>query len=305
VSDLMQQEGGERCGYVALIGAPNAGKSTLLNQLVGAKVAIVTHKVQTTRNRITGIAIEDDVQLVFLDTPGIFQPKRRLDRAMVKAAWQGADDAEQVVLLVDAKKGLTDEVDGIITRLEEIGQKATLALNKIDGMKRDKLLAIAQKMNDRYDFEQTFMISALSGDGVADLRDHLAAKAPIGPWMYPEDQIADITLRILAAEITREKVYLHLHDELPYAIYVETEAYEERKDGSVRIEQVIHVERDTQKGIVIGKGGRTLKKLGELAREEMQEQFDQRVHLFLHVRVTPGWGEDKSRLAEMGLEDAG
>jgi len=291
-----------RCGFVALIGAPNAGKSTLLNAMVGAKVAIVSHKVQTTRTRVTGIALAGDAQLVFLDTPGIFKPKRRLDRAMVKAAWQGSDDAEKTVLLVDARKGVSAEVDAILDNLLDSGQRPILALNKIDQMKRDTLLALSAALNDKVDFERTFMISALSGDGVDDLRDYLASGAPEGPWMYPEDQVADITLRILAAEVTREKVYLNLHDELPYAITVETEAYKEQKDGSARIEQVIHVERDSQKGMVIGKGGSMLKKLGAAAREEMEEMLGHKVHLFLHVRVTPKWGDDRNLYKDLGLD---
>jgi len=292
----------EKCGFVALIGAPNAGKSTLLNAMVGAKVAIVTHKVQTTRTRITGIAMHDDTQLVFIDTPGIFQPKRRLDRAMVNAAWKGSEDAETTLLLVDAKKGVTEEVERIIEGLKAAGRAATLVLNKIDGIKRDGLLVLTQQLNEAFDFEETFMISALTGDGVNDLKAHLAEKAPVGPWMYPEDQIADVTMRLLAAEITREKIYLRLHEELPYHTTVETEKWEERKDGSVRIEQVIHVQRETQKGIVIGKNGAMLKLLGQMAREEMTEEFGRKVHLFLHVRTTERWAEDRTMYADMGLD---
>lgn len=295
-------EGPEKCGFVAIIGAPNAGKSTLLNEMVGAKVAIVTHKVQTTRTRITGIGMHESTQLVFIDTPGIFEPKRRLDRAMVNAAWKGSEDAETTVLVVDAKKGLTDEVERIIDGLKTANRKAVLALNKIDSIKRDTLLALAQAMNEKGIFTDIFMISALSGDGVADLKSYLADLAPIGPWMYPEDQISDTTMRLLAAEITREKVYLRLHEELPYAITVETEAWEDKPDGSVRIEQVIHVQRETQKGIVIGKGGSMLKTLGQMAREEMSENFDRKVHLFLHVRVTEKWADDKTVFQDMGLD---
>lgn len=290
------------CGFFAIIGAPNAGKSTLLNQLVGAKVAIVTQKVQTTRTRVTGIGRHGNTQLVFIDTPGIFAPRRRLDRAMVSAAWKGSEDAETTVLLVDAKKGIDEDVSRILQGLEAAGRSAVLVINKIDTVKRDSLLALAQSLNEKGKFSDTFMISALSGDGVEDLKSYLAALAPEGPWMYPEDQISDITLRLLAAEITREKVYLRLHEELPYAITVETENWDERPDGSVRIEQVIHVERDSQKGIVIGKGGRMLKLLGQLAREEMQESFDRKVHLFLHVRVTEKWAEDKTMYEDMGLD---
>ncbi|MCK0069605.1 GTPase Era [Kordiimonas laminariae] len=291
-----------KCGFVALIGAPNAGKSTLLNALVGAKVAIVTHKVQTTRTRITGIGMHEETQLVFIDTPGIFAPKRRLDRAMVSAAWKGSEDAETTVLMIDARKGITEEVEHIVEGLKNTGREVILVLNKIDGMKKDGLLALIQECNEHGIFTDTFLISALHGEGVADLKAFLADKAPRGPWMYPEDQLSDTTMRILAAEITREKVYLRLHDELPYATTVETEKWEDRKDGSVRIEQVIHVERETQKGIVIGKGGSMLKTLGQMAREEMEEEFQRRVHLFLHVRVTERWADDKSMYEGMGLD---
>ncbi|WP_262690466.1 GTPase Era [Kordiimonas aestuarii] len=291
-----------RCGFVAIIGAPNAGKSTLVNALVGAKVAIVTHKVQTTRTRVTGIGMHDNTQLVFIDTPGIFAPKRRLDRAMVNAAWKGSEDAETTLLLIDAKKGLNEEARHIVDGLKGAGRRAILAINKIDTVRREKLLALASEMHETGVFDEIFMISALTGDGVADLKAHLAALAPEGPFMYPEDQIADVTLRLLAAEITREKIYLRLHDELPYATTVETEKWEERKDGSVRIEQVIHVERDSQKGIVIGKQGAMLKLLGQMAREDMEESFERRVHLFLHVRVTERWADDRTVYQDMGLD---
>lgn len=291
-----------RCGFVALIGAPNAGKSTLLNAMVGAKVAIVTHKVQTTRTRLTGIAIQDNTQLVFIDTPGIFDPKKRLERAMVSAAWEGARDAEQVVLLIDARKGITDDIESIIANMKSNEVKALLAINKIDLVKREELLALASQLNASGVFEETFMISALSGDGVLDLKKALSDKSPVGPWMYPDDQISDVTMRLLAAEITREKVFLRLHEELPYAITVETEKWEERKDGSVKIDQVIHVQRSTQKGMVIGKGGSMLKTIGKLAREEMIESFDRKVHLFLHVRVTEKWQDDREVYEGMGLE---
>jgi GTP-binding protein Era len=291
-----------RCGFVAIIGAPNAGKSTLLNALVGAKVAIVTHKVQTSRTKVTGIGMYENTQLVFIDTPGIFEPKRRLDRAMVNAAWKGSEDAEITVLLIDAKKGRNEEVERIIEGLKNAKRQAILAINKIDTIKREQLLALAQDLHETGVFDEVFMISALKGDGVNDLLKHLASRAPEGPFMYPEDQIADVTLRILAAEITREKIYLRLHDELPYATTVETEKWEERKDGSVRIEQVIHVERDSQKGIVIGKQGAMLKLLGQMAREDMEASFERRVHLFLHVRVTERWAEDRTVYADMGLD---
>jgi len=291
-----------RCGFVALIGAPNAGKSTLLNAMVGSKVAIVTHKVQTTRTRLTGIAIHDNTQLVFIDTPGIFDPKKRLERAMVSAAWEGARDAEQVVLLIDARKGISDDVESIITNMKSNRVKAMLAINKIDLVRREDLLALAMKLNDTGVFVETFMISALTGDGVQDLKKALSEQSPVGPWMYPDDQISDVTMRLLAAEITREKVFLRLHEELPYAITVETEKWEERKDGSVKIDQVIHVQRTTQKGMVIGKGGSMLKTIGKLAREEMSESFDLKVHLFLHVRVTEKWQDDREVYEGMGLE---
>ncbi len=292
----------KKCGFVAIIGAPNAGKSTLLNQLVGAKVAIVTHKVQTTRTRVTGIGMLDETQLVFIDTPGIFEPKRRLDRAMVNAAWKGSADAETTVLMIDAKKGVDRDVERILAGLEDAGKKVILVLNKIDTMKRDGLLALAQTFDDTGLFTDIFMVSALNGDGCADLKAHLASIAPHSPWMYPEDQVSDITMRLLAAEITREKIYLRLHDELPYSITVETENWEDRPDGSVRIEQVIHVQRDSQKGIVIGKGGTMLKLLGQMAREDMSENFDRKVHLFLHVRVTEKWADDRSMYKDMGLD---
>lgn len=291
-----------KCGFVAIIGAPNAGKSTLLNQLVGAKVAIVTHKVQTTRTRVTGIGMHENVQLVFIDTPGIFAPKRRLDRAMVSAAWKGSEDAETTLLMIDAKKGIDGDVKRILKGLETSKRTAILVLNKIDTVKRESLLALAQELNETGLFTDTFMVAALSGDGVADLKAHLADQALPGPWMYPEDQISDITMRLLAAEITREKIYLRLHEELPYAITVETENWEDRPDGSVRIEQVIHVERESQKGIVIGKGGKMLKLLGQLAREDMAENFERKVHLFLHVRVTEKWADDKTVYQDMGLD---
>ena len=246
--------------------------------------------------------MEGRTQLVFLDTPGIFSPKRRLDRAMVSAAWKGADDAEQVVLMVDAKKGITEEVEAIIESLKAAKRQVILAINKIDLVRRDSLLAFAQELHDTGVFTDVFMISAMNGSGVADLKKHLASLAPVGPYMYPEDQIADVTMRLLAAEITREKIYLRLHDELPYSTTVETEQWEEKKDGSVRIAQVIHVERDSQKGIVIGKGGQMLKLLGQMAREDMEENFGRKVHLFLHVRVTERWADDRTVYKDMGLD---
>ena len=291
-----------RCGFVAIVGAPNAGKSTLTNQLVGAKVSIVTRKVQTTRARITAIAITDASQIVFVDTPGIFEPKRRLERAMVDAAWSGVGDADIVVLLVDAQKGRTEDTDRIIEGLKASGRQAVLALNKVDLVKRPNLLALAAALNEEGVFTDTFMISALQGDGTADLLACLADAVPEGSWLYPEDQLSDISERLLAAEITREKMFLQLHEELPYSITVETERWQERKDGSVRIEQVIYVRRDTQKGIVLGKGGRQVKQIGADARQEMETVFDRRVHLFLFVKVRENWVDDPERYREMGLE---
>ncbi len=291
-----------RCGFVALIGAPNAGKSTLLNQLVGSKIAIVTHKVQTTRARIRAIAIEGDAQIIFVDTPGIFAPKRKLDEAMVAAAWAGAAEADATVLLIDARDGLNEANLAIIEGLEKANLKVMLAINKIDTVQREKLLTLADELNKRYPFTDTFMISAMKGHGVDDLKETLAARMPQGPWLYPEDQMADLPLRMLASEITREKLFLRLHDELPYASTVETETWQERKDGSVRIEQVIFVERDSQKKIVLGKNGQTVKAIGQAARAEIAEAIGQTVHLFLFVKVREKWAEDPERLRMMGLD---
>ncbi len=299
-----------RAGFVALIGAPNAGKSTLLNQLVGTKVAIVTHKVQTTRTRITGLALADGqdadgawrAQLVFVDTPGIFAPRRRLDRAMVNAAWSGAFDADETVLVVDAKRGISQDVETILAGLQQEGRTAILALNKVDTIKRENLLALTERLHATGLFTDVFMISARTGSGVDDLKAHLAARMSEGPFLYPEDQVSAITMRMMAAEITREKVYLRLHEELPYAIAVETEMWEDRKGGDIRIEQVIHVQRDTQKKIVIGRGGAMLKQIGQMARQDMEEAFDTRVHLFLRVRISERWADDRSLYEGMGLE---
>ncbi|MEQ8586035.1 MAG: GTPase Era [Thalassobaculaceae bacterium] len=291
-----------RCGFVALLGAPNAGKSTLVNQLVGAKVSIVTHKVQTTRTRIRGIALEGDAQIVLVDTPGIFKPKRRLDRAMVHAAWAGAGDADVVVLVADARQGLDDDTLRIIEGLKEHGRKAVLALNKVDDIKREKLLPVAAAFSEVFDFERVFMISALNGSGCADLRRYLAENMAPGPWLYPEDELSDLPLRLMAAEVTREKVYLQLHDELPYSATVETERWTERDDGSVRIDQTLYVERDSQKKIALGKGGQKIKEIGSLARVELEEMLERRVHLFLFVKVRENWQEDRQRLSEWGLE---
>ncbi|WP_068118048.1 GTPase Era [Tropicimonas marinistellae] len=293
-----------RCGFVALIGEPNAGKSTLMNHMVGAKVSIVTHKVQTTRARIRGVAIEGDAQIVFVDTPGLFRPRRRLDRAMVAAAWGGAADADLVVLLIEAHRGLTDGVRAIVEALNERGgtQPVALAINKIDKVKSETLLALTQEMNDAYPFQQTFLISAEKGYGVQDLRNWLAESLPGGPWLYPEDQIADLPMRMIAAEMTREKLTLRLHQELPYQLTVETENWEERKDGSARIDQVIYVARDGHKGIVLGKKGETIKAVSQAARAELEEFLDRKIHLFLQVKVRPGWLEEAERYSEMGLD---
>ena len=291
-----------RCGFIALIGAPNAGKSTLINALVGSKVAIVTPKVQTTRTLLRGIAMEGSAQLVFLDTPGIFAPRRRLDRAMVTTAWSGAHDADIVAVLIDAKSGLNDDAEALLKKLEEVRQPKVLILNKVDLVEKAKLLAMAHAANEAAKFETTFMISATKGDGVADVRQWLAAHVPQGPWHYPEDEVSDAPVRQLASEITREKLYLKLHQELPYQSTVETESWTERKDGSVRIEQTIYVERDSQKKIVLGKSGQAIKAIGAAARRELSEIIEKPVHLFLFVKVREGWGDDPERYRQMGLE---
>jgi len=291
-----------RCGFVALIGAPNVGKSTLVNALVGSKVTIVSRKVQTTRALIRGIVVEDRSQIILVDTPGIFAPRRRLDRAMVTTAWSGAHDADLVCMLLDARAGIDEEADAILTRLEAVAHPKILVLNKIDLVPREKLLALARAANARLKFQHTFMVSALSGDGVDDLRRALAAAVPEGPFHYPEDQMSDAPLRHLAAEITREKIYQSLHQELPYQSTVETESWTERKDGSVRIEQTIYVERESQRKIVLGKGGATIKAIGAAARKEIAEIVEHPVHLFLFVKVREGWADDPDRYREMGLE---
>ncbi|MFC0192855.1 GTPase Era [Aureimonas pseudogalii] len=291
-----------RSGFVAMLGAPNAGKSTLVNQLVGTKVSIVTHKVQTTRALVRGIAIKDRTQIVFVDTPGVFNPKRRLDRAMVKTAWGGAKDADIVLPIIDADRGINDEVLAIMDRLKDVKQPKVLLLNKVDQMRRDRLLAMTQEISTKGEFERIFMISALNGSGCDDLMEFLAARLPEGPWYYPEDQISDLPLRQLAAEITREKLFLRLHQEIPYASTVETERWENRPDGSVRIEQTIYVERDSQKAIVLGHKGETVKAIGQAARREITEAAEQTVHLFLFVKVRENWGDDPERYREMGLD---
>ena len=291
-----------RSGFVALIGAPNAGKSTLVNRLVGAKVSIVTHKVQTTRAIVRGIATHGSAQIVFVDTPGIFKPKRRLDEAMVTTAWGGAKDADLVLVLIDAERGIKGDALALLENLAGVRQPKVLVLNKIDRIKRDTLLALTAQANEYSEFERTFMISALDGSGCNDLLDYLAEKLPEGPWYYPEDQLSDLPMRQLAAEITREKLFLRLHDELPYSSHVENEKWEEKPDGSVRIEQVIYIERDSQKKIVIGKKGETIKAIGEAARKELSEILEQKVHLFLFVKVRENWGNDPERYREMGLD---
>jgi len=297
-----QAQAAHRCGFVALIGAPNVGKSTLINALVGAKVSIVTPKVQTTRSLIRGIAIEGDAQLIFVDTPGIFSPRRRLDRAMVGTAWGSTQDADLVALLIDSRRGLKEDDEKILQGLDEIRPPKVLVLNKIDLVDKLALLALAREANRHASFTATFMISALSGDGVPDLKRWLAAHAPAGPWLYPPDQISDAPLRQLAAEITREKLYLRLHQELPYQSTIETEVWKELKDGAVRIEQTLYVERESQRKIVLGKGGQTLKAIGTAARVEIAAAIEQPVHLFLHVKVREGWADDPERYRAMGLE---
>ena len=293
-----------RAGFVALIGEPNAGKSTLLNRMVGAKVSIVTHKVQTTRARIRGVAMEGESQLVFVDTPGLFQPRRRLDRAMVAAAWGGAADADVVVLLIEANRGITEGVERILEGLDGIGEgrKVALAINKIDRVEAPVLLGLSKEINERFPFAETFMISAERGHGVDALRTWLAGELPESPWLYPEDQIADLPMRMIAAEMTREKLILRLHQELPYQLTVETENWEERKDGTARIDQLIYVIRDGHKGIVLGHKGETIKSVSKAAREELEEFLGRKVHLFLQVKVRPNWLDEAERYTEMGLE---
>jgi GTP-binding protein Era len=293
-----------RAGFVALIGEPNAGKSTLLNRMVGAKVSIVTHKVQTTRARIRGVAMEGQSQIVFVDTPGLFQPRRRLDRAMVAAAWGGASDADVVVLLVEAQRGVTEGVERILEGLGDIGKgrKVALAINKIDRVQSEVLLGLSKDLNERFPFAETFMISAERGHGVETLRHWLAGEVPAGPWLYPEDQIADLPMRMIAAEMTREKLTLRLHQELPYQLTVETENWEERKDGSARIDQLIYVVRDGHKGIVLGHKGETIKSVSKAAREELEDFLGRKVHLFLQVKVRPNWLDEVERYSEMGLD---
>ena len=304
-TDEIKVNAAARCGFVAILGAPNAGKSTLLNRLVGTKVSIVSPKVQTTRRRVLGITVKDDAQLVFVDTPGIFTPRdnKRLERAIVKAAWAAAYDADRLLLLVDAKRGVDPDTQAIIEGLQQSQRGATLALNKLDLVKPPQLLPLIKQLDDTGIFERTFVISAQTGDGCDDLLAYLLENLPEGPWHFPEDQLSDLSNRALAAEITREKLFLDLHQELPYSLTVETESWVESEDGKeVRIDQVIYVERDSQKGIVLGKGGRQIKAVGQAARVELEQIFDMRVHLFLFVKVRDKWTDDPERYREMGLE---
>ncbi len=300
--DAAKPESDTRCGFVALIGAPNAGKSTLLNALVGSKVTIVSHKVQTTRALIRGITLAGKSQLIFVDTPGIFAPKRRLDRAMVTTAWSGAHEADLVGVLVDARKGIDDEAEALLARLADVKPTKILILNKIDLVPRDTLLLLTKIANEKAKFDSTFMISALTGDGVADLKNWLAERMPPSPWLYPPDQMSDAPMRQLAAEITREKLFERLHQELPYHSTVETEQWKELRGGKIRIEQTIYVERESQRKIVIGKGGQTLKSIGESSRREIAAIVEGKVDLFLFVKVREGWGDDPERYRAMGLE---
>jgi len=294
--------GPTRCGFIALVGAPNAGKSTLLNSLVGTKVSIVTHKAQTTRAQIRGVVTEGASQVVFIDTPGIFAPKRRLDRAMVNSAWTGAGDADFVALIVDAERGITPELEALLQGLENIRHPKVLVLNKVDLLKREKLLALSEEINRRLNFEATFMISALKGDGVGDFLTWASKRIPLGPWHFPEDQLTDLTLALTAAEVTREKLFLRIHDEIPYNSTVETERFQIQQDGSYRIDQVIYVTRDQHKKIVLGAGGQTIKSIGADSRAELIGMFDTPVHLFLFVKVREKWGDDPERYREMGLD---
>ena len=291
-----------RCGVVAVVGAPNAGKSTLVNALVGQKVAIVSAKPQTTRTRLMGIAIHGDTQIVLLDTPGIFDPRRRLDRAMVAAAWGGAQDADLIALVVDAAAGFSKRIEAMLDTLKGRAEAKVLVLNKVDLTEKEKLLTLAAQLNERVPFEATYMVSATSGDGIPDLDAALAERMPEGPWLFPEDQVSDATDRMLAAEVTREQLYQQLHAELPYASAIETEKYEERRDGSVAIHQQILVARATQRAIVLGKGGARIKQIGAAAREELSKLLGRKVHLFLHVKVKPDWEEDRSLYREIGLD---
>jgi len=301
-SNAGASSGPDRCGFIAVLGAPNAGKSTLVNRVVGTKVSIVSPKVQTTRARVMGIAVQDRAQMVFIDTPGIFEPRRRLDRAMVAAAWGGAGDADITLLLMDAERGIDRDTRSIIKRMKTENKRAHLVLNKVDKVKKPELLELTTKLHGEGIFDEIFMISALNGDGVDDLVAYLSGHMPEGPWHFPEDQVSDMTERLLAAEITREKLYLQLRQELPYSTTVETETWEEWDNGSVKIEQVIFVERDSQKSIILGKGGQQIKTIGADARKDLEEILDRRVHLFLFVKVREKWGDDPDRYREWGLD---
>ena len=298
----MTNELDTRCGFVALIGAPNAGKSTLLNRLVGGKVSIVSHKVQTTRALVRGIMAHEQTQIIFVDTPGLFQPKRRLDRAMVNKAWDGAGDSDVVALLIDAQKGVREDEERILANLKDRKQKVILLLNKIDMVKRESLLALVEKISAEVEFEQTFMISAAKGDGCEDLLNYLAKEMAVGPWLYPEDQMSDLPMRQLAAEITREKLFERLHQELPYSLTVETESWKELKGGDVRVEQTVFVQRESHKKILLGKGGQTVKAVSQSARKDLQEMLEQKFHLFLFVKVREKWLDDPERYREMGQD---
>jgi len=300
MSEVPENE--RRCGYVAIVGAPNAGKSTLVNALVGTKVSIVSPKVQTTRFRVLGILMAEAAQIILVDTPGIFQPRRRLDRAMVAAAWSGASDADLVCLLVDAHRGYDDDTRAVVKKLKDAKRQAVLILNKVDTVKKENLLALAAQFHDEGIFTDVFMISALKGDGLAPLSKLFIDRVPQGPWMFPEDEVSDLPQRMLAAEITREKAFLKLHEELPYALTVETEQWEERPDGSARIDQVIYIQRESQKAIVVGKGGHQIKAIGAAARTELEALLERRVHLFLHVKVKEDWQDRRSHYSEMGLD---
>lgn len=290
-----------RCGFVALIGAPNAGKSTITNNFVGSKVSIVSPKVQTTRTLVKGIGIYDNTQIIFIDTPGIFKPKRRLDRAMVASAWNGVGDADITVLVVDAKRGFDDETQSIVAKLNKFKTEAVLVLNKVDLVQKEKLLELSAKINAAGKFKETFMISALTGQHIADFYKYLADNLPVSPWYYPEDQISDMPLKLLTAEIVREKLFMYLHQELPYALTVEPDLWERREDGSIRVEITIYVERDSQKVIVLGKGGSMIKRIGQAARHEIEELLEERIHLFLFVKVRENWIDDPARYADWGL----
>lgn len=291
-----------KCGFATLLGAPNAGKSTLVNYMVGAKVSIVSPKVQTTRSRVRGIFVKDGCEVVLVDTPGIFKPKRRLDRAMVASAWTEAEYSDLRLLVVDARRGLDDDTRSIVASLKKNGEKATLVLNKVDLAKRENLLKLSQELNALYSFDATFMVSALNGDGIKDLEAYLISRMPEGPFMFPEDQVSDLPNRLLAAEITREKLYLNLRDELPYVLTVETDMWKDAPDGSARLEQTIFVEKENQRRIILGKGGAMIKKIGSQARQELEELFECRVHLFLFVKVREKWGDDPARYREWGLD---